>query len=106
MKELKVAVSAPDDDDDFDNVWRVFLHQLGMLLNLQTLYLKCTELSKEPENLQGLVGAINLRNLTILDEEERQELHGLMTLPGLERLELSPLSVDDHVNVFLWLGET
>ncbi|KAF9119062.1 hypothetical protein BG015_006435, partial [Linnemannia schmuckeri] len=52
MRELKIAVSAPDDDEDFDNVWHIFLHQLGMLSSLQTLYLKCTELSKKSENLQ------------------------------------------------------
>ncbi|KAF9124266.1 hypothetical protein BG015_005118, partial [Linnemannia schmuckeri] len=108
LKELSLAVAPPDEEHIWNDVWLSFYQRVGRLPLLHTLRLVCTDLGKESGNLQELSSAVSLRRLTLLDEGtwEHQELHDLMNvLPGLKHLELSPLSVDDHVNILLWLGE-
>ncbi|KAG9063926.1 hypothetical protein KI688_004041 [Linnemannia hyalina] len=107
LTELQLGIFPPEDEDEFDNMWRNFFLQIGRLTHITTLHITTTDLAKEQDCLAGLRHARNLKELTLLDEGmwTYDELRGVLAVtPALENLTLSPLSVHEHLKILGWMG--
>ncbi|KAG9063905.1 hypothetical protein KI688_004019 [Linnemannia hyalina] len=108
LTELQLGIFPPEEEDDFDNMWRSFFLRIGRLAHITILHITTTDMAKEQDCLAGLRHARNLRELTLLDEGlwARAELRSLLTAtPALQKLMLSSLSASEHSEVLEWMHE-
>ncbi|KAF9079780.1 hypothetical protein BGX23_003251, partial [Mortierella sp. AD031] len=109
LTELTISLIGPGDDEvEGHRIWFSFYEHLGRLRELVTLHIYCSRMQKSSDDGTMLLqGAVNLKRLTIHDQEgawTQQEVVTLMAAaPTLSYLNLEPVADEEYQSMSVWL---